>query len=73
MRKVTSMLCVIAMLMAVSCKHAPKEMSRDELFATIDSIEKPLMQPSCKPSTPFRAANWWISMSALPMPSPKTR
>ena len=44
MRKVTSMLCVIAMLMAVSCKHAPKEMSRDELFATIDSIEKPLMQ-----------------------------
>lgn len=44
MRKISSLLCACAILLAVSCKQAPKELNRDELHAAIDSIESPLMQ-----------------------------
>lgn len=43
MKKVSILICAVAILTAIGCKQAPDKMSHDELLAAIDSIEKPLM------------------------------
>lgn len=43
MKKVSLLICAVALLTAIGCKQAPNKMSHDEMLAAIDSIEKPLM------------------------------
>lgn len=43
MKKVSLIICAIALVAAVGCKQKNHKMSHDELRAAIDSIEKPLM------------------------------